>query len=85
MVIWIIGLAGAGKTTIGREVYHRIKRQKPNVIFLDGDDVRAIMGNDLGHTIEEREVNAWRISVLRSLHRDSDGGADFPRPKGALQ
>ena len=64
MVIWITGLAGAGKTTIGREVYSLIRARKPNVLFLDGGNVRAIMGNDLGYTIEDRMVAAWRFCRL---------------------
>jgi len=64
MVIWLIGLAGAGKTTIGHEVYARLKARKPNVVFLDGDQVRQIMGNDLGHTLKDRHANAWRICRL---------------------
>lgn len=64
MVIWLIGLAGAGKTTIGQELYARLKSQRPSVVFLDGDDVRAMMGNDLGHTLEDRRANAWRICRL---------------------
>lgn len=61
MVIWIIGLSGAGKTTIGREVFEIIKLRKPNVVFLDGDHVRTIMGEDLGHSVVDRRANAWRI------------------------
>ena len=64
MVIWLIGLAGAGKTVIGREVYSILRARKPNVVFLDGDHVRAIMGADLGHSVEDRRVNAWRICRL---------------------
>ena len=64
MVIWLIGLAGAGKTVIGSEVFKYLKARKPNVVFLDGDHVRAIMGNDLGHSIEDRRTNAWRISRI---------------------
>ena len=64
MVIWIIGLAGAGKTTIGSQVYNLIKSRKPNVVFLDGEDVRTIVGDDLGHTIEDRKTNIWRICRL---------------------
>ena len=72
MVIWLIGLAGAGKTTIGRQVLARLKARSPNVLLLDGDHVRAIMGNDLGHTIEDRRVNAWRICRL-CQYLDSQG------------
>ena len=64
MVIWIIGLAGAGKTTIGSQVYNLLKSRKPNVVFLDGEDVRTIVGDDLGHTIEDRKTNIWRICRL---------------------
>ena len=72
MVIWLIGLAGAGKTTIGREVFALLKERKANVVFIDGDDFRAIMGDDLGHTIAAREINAGRISRL-CKHLDSQG------------
>ena len=72
MVIWLIGLAGAGKTTIGREVFSRLKARKPNVVFLDGDHVRAIMGNDLGYSVEDRRANAWRICRL-CHYLDSQG------------
>ena len=64
MVIWLIGLAGAGKTTIGREVDALLRARKPNVVFLDGDHVRNIMGDDLGHTVEDRRTNAWRVCRL---------------------
>ena len=71
MVIWLIGLAGAGKTTIGREVVERLRRERP-AVFLDGDDFRAIMGNDLGHSMEDRRTNAWRICRLCE-HLDKQG------------
>lgn len=64
MVIWIVGLAGAGKTTIGREVHARLGAERRGVVFLDGDHVREIMGNDLGHSLEDRVRNAWRICRL---------------------
>jgi cytidine diphosphoramidate kinase len=66
MVIWLIGMSGAGKTAIGQEVTKLLKAKYPNTVFLDGDIVRNIMGNDLGHTIEDRKKNAWRICRLCS-------------------
>ena len=64
MVIWITGLAGSGKTTIGQAVSNLIQPLQPGTVFLDGEDVRAIMGNDLGFTVEDRRYNAWRICRL---------------------
>jgi len=54
MVVWLIGLAGAGKTTIGREVVSRLRSRNRATVFIDGDAMRAIMGEDLGHTVEDR-------------------------------
>ncbi len=65
-VVWITGLAGAGKTTIAKAV-HRMLQSGPNPdswVRLDGDDIREIMGNDLGHDVEDRFANAWRVCRL---------------------
>ena len=61
MVIWLIGLSGAGKTSIGKELVKRLKENDRPVVFMDGDIFREIMGNDLGHSIEDRRVNADRV------------------------
>jgi len=61
MVIWIIGQSGVGKTTIGKLLTDKLKFSYSNTLFIDGDIFRSIMGNDLGHTIEDRYKNAKRI------------------------
>jgi len=61
MVVWLIGMSGAGKTVIGRELYDRINENVNNVVFLDGDIFRNIVGEDLGHSIEDRKINADRF------------------------
>ena len=63
-LIWITGLSGAGKTTIGKEVYRLLKLKYSNSVFLDGDVIREILGNDLGHDREDRIKNAIRISKM---------------------
>lgn len=62
MVIWLIGLSGAGKTTLARGLYERLKPTVPNLVRLDGDEFREIFRNDVDHTVEGRRRNAERIS-----------------------
>lgn len=62
MIIWLIGLSGSGKTTIGKALYDRLKSSTSNLVFLDGDVFREILGNDLGFTYEDRQKNAARFS-----------------------
>lgn len=64
MVVWIIGLSGAGKTTLARRVVEECKRSASNVVLVDGDEVRAMFGDDLGHTMADRRKNAERICHL---------------------
>ena len=47
---------------IGRKVYDALKETRPNIVFIDGDEFREVMGNDLGHTFEDRQKNARRFS-----------------------
>jgi adenylyl-sulfate kinase len=64
VLLWITGLSGSGKTTIGKEVYKRLKAEQPNTILLDGDTFREILGSDLGHNREDRFNNAMRIARM---------------------
>ena len=70
MVVWIIGLSGAGKTTLAEEVVAQVRRVQRNVVLIDGDMVREAFGNDLGHTMEDRRINARRICRLGKLLSD---------------
>ena len=73
-VFWITGLSGAGKTTIGYLLYTKLKIQKNSIVFLDGDELRKIFGNDLGYSKEDRLKSAIRNSRLCKLL--SDQGID---------
>jgi len=70
MVIWIIGLSGTGKTTLASQVVDRIRRLNGKVVLLDGDLIRTLFGNDVDHTIEGRQRNAERLSVLSKFLAD---------------
>lgn len=70
MVIWLCGLSGSGKTTIGRMIYDRARPKVPNLVLLDGEDLRIAFGNDLGHDQEGRRRNSVRIAnVCQVLDR----------------
>ena len=67
MVYWITGLSGAGKTTIGKLWYAELKKYRQNVVFLDGDKLREVFGDDLGYTKEDRQKSAMRNARLCAL------------------
>jgi adenylylsulfate kinase-like enzyme len=69
-VYWITGLSGAGKTTLGRMVYTQLKKNKPNVVFLDGDILRSVFGNYLGHSMEDRKTLALSYARLCKMLAD---------------
>lgn len=66
-VYWITGLSGAGKTTIGKLLYEKIKTEHPDTVFLDGDIMRKVFGDDLGYSKEERRKCAMRYSRLCAM------------------
>lgn len=69
-VYWLTGLSGAGKTTIGKLLYQKLKAQKDNVVFLDGDQLRQVFGDDLGYTPDQRLKSAMRNARLCKLLAD---------------
>ena len=44
MVIWITGLSGSGKTTLANEVVRQLRQTRDDVVLLDGDQIRAVLG-----------------------------------------
>ncbi|HEF1623574.1 TPA: adenylyl-sulfate kinase [Campylobacter lari] len=43
-IITLTGLAGSGKSTIGKALYNTLKQDYANIIYLDGDEFRDILG-----------------------------------------
>jgi adenylylsulfate kinase len=70
MVVWIIGLSGAGKTTLAEKVVEQLRENNNNVILLDGDVLREVFGGDADHTVEGRAKNAKRLSHLSKFLAD---------------
>ena len=66
-VYWITGLSGAGKTTVGRELWRRLRAAGHSVILLDGDVTREVIAEDLGHGASHRRRSAMRNARLCRL------------------
>jgi cytidine diphosphoramidate kinase len=67
MVVWLVGLSGAGKSTIGRELHKYWKEISANTVLIDGDEIRALFKRDKGtqpYTISGRRENADSIVEL---------------------
>lgn len=63
MVIWIVGKSSSGKTFFGKKLFKILSKNKKS-FFVDGDDVRRYLNDDLGYTMKDREENSLRIQKL---------------------
>lgn len=66
---FITGLSGAGKTTIGTEVYKRIKATKDNVVLLDGDVLKNAIEvyGDIDYSAPARKERALRYAGICAM------------------
>jgi adenylylsulfate kinase len=65
-VIWLTGLSGAGKSTIGTAVANELEQRGLLVDRLDGDVVRTHLSAGLGFSKEDRDTNIHRIGWVAS-------------------
>jgi adenylylsulfate kinase-like enzyme len=61
MVIWLMGISGAGKSTQARRLQAWLEQRGEAAYLLDGDHVRDFFDRDLGFTPEDRRANVRRI------------------------
>lgn len=75
--ILIMGLPGAGKTTLARALAPRL-----NAVHFNADEVRANLNNDLGFALEDRLEHARRMGWLcdRVVEAGTCAIADFICP-----
>jgi adenylylsulfate kinase len=66
-IIWLTGLPGSGKTTIGKALDPKLKKLGFKVELLDGDIVRKELSPELGFTKQDREMHARRVVYLSKL------------------
>ena len=61
MILWFTGISGVGKSLIANNLYKILHKTKKNLVHVDGDIFRKMLGNDLGYTLKDRDRNAVRI------------------------
>ena len=72
MVIWITGISGAGKSTLAALIRDNFKSQLPELVSIDGDEVRELFGNNLGFKEDDRYRQIQRIQTFaRMLDRQN--------------
>ena len=62
-VIWMTGLSGSGKSTIGKGLEKKLFDEGVLTTLLDGDNVRTGINNNLGFSLEDREENLSLIHI----------------------
>ncbi len=70
MVIWLTGISGAGKSTLAGLIQGSFKSRLPELVLIDGDEVRELFGNNLGYKEDDRYRQIERIQrIARMLDR----------------
>lgn len=67
MVIWLMGLSGAGKSTISDLLKQQLQAEDIMVIQLDGDELRTGLNNNLGFSMEDRAENIRRAAETAKI------------------
>ena len=67
LTVWLTGLSGAGKSTIGNAVHRELMTEGYLTEILDGDVVREHLGKGLGFSREDRDENIRRIGFVAKL------------------
>jgi len=61
-VIWLYGLSGVGKSTLGSALARRLGDEGYTTQILDGDNLRLGLNCDLGFTDRDRTENVRRVA-----------------------
>lgn len=69
--VWLTGLSGSGKSTIGHHLEQRLVESGRAAYVLDGDNVRHGLNGDLGFGPEDRSENVRRIGEVARLMADA--------------
>lgn len=69
---WITGLAGAGKSSLARELFKTLKPRNPKLVYLDGDSLREVFGANGQYEESDRQKLAMRYARLCHLLTSQD-------------
>ncbi|XP_063290193.1 bifunctional 3'-phosphoadenosine 5'-phosphosulfate synthase 2 isoform X2 [Pelobates fuscus] len=69
--VWLTGLSGAGKTTLGFALEEYLVTHAIPCYSLDGDNIRHGLNRNLGFSNEDREENIRRIAEVAKLFADA--------------
>lgn len=73
LIIWIIGLPNAGKTTVARSLRELLRPLGRPTVILDGDAMRVVMEMESSHyDLKSRTSNALRIGRLAHMLSEQD-------------
>jgi bifunctional enzyme CysN/CysC len=70
-VIWLTGLSGSGKSTIGKRLEQALFARGRQTMLLDGDQLRQGLCGDLGFSPEDRTENIRRAGEVARLFFDA--------------
>jgi len=70
IVLWFAGLSGSGKSTIANNVKKYIYHKMPQVVVLDGDEIRRGLNSDLYFSISDRSENIRRTAHIARILLD---------------
>jgi bifunctional enzyme CysN/CysC len=69
--IWLTGISGSGKTTIGNALEQKLYHQRKLTYFIDADNIRLGINKDLGFSQNDRVENIRRIAEISKLMVDA--------------
>lgn len=69
--VWITGLSGSGKSSLGMALEETLIESGRVAYVLDGDNVRHGLNDDLGFSQEDRTENIRRVAHVANLMADS--------------
>lgn len=63
-VYWITGLSGSGKSTVGQLLTTKLRQAGNPTLYLDGDVLREVFGNNEKHSAADRQRLAMTYARL---------------------